>query len=430
MISRYLACFGFVIWAVGLSTLAAEDREPVPDKKAQASAEKALRDLYKKEFSYRSPADRQAFGNKLLQLAAETKDDTATRYILLRESQEIGAQIGDFNLAFRSAEKMTATYDLDDFVLKASILGRVIRGPLKPVDGPKVAELGLVLTEKCVGLDRYDLAAEFATVAGIAATKAGDKELVARCKAKGVDVTATRRKHDEAARAFTRLKGAADDPEANTVGGIFLAFWKGDWEKGLPLLVKGNDEAIEATAKDDLTTPKDLEKQILLGDRWFELARKYPGVPARHLQLRACHWYELAEPNAIGLTKEKIRKRIKEATRDLPGLMELHVTVTVDGTDELKIDAHRARWVHHSFGWPADLALNHVATWEPAKQPELLNAGPTRFLASGVDFAKARVTQLRGRTGVELQKSAEGVTLVFRDDPFGADVYEVVVSFR
>src|SRR5439155_25557043 len=64
--------------------LRADDRKTPPDADAQAKAEAQIKDLFKDDFAKRKPADLQALASKLIQQAADTKNDPAGQFVLLR----------------------------------------------------------------------------------------------------------------------------------------------------------------------------------------------------------------------------------------------------------------------------------------------------------------------------------------------------------
>ena len=77
------------------------------------------------------------------------------------------------------------------------------------------------------------------------------------------------------------------------------------------MLVKGSDEALKEFAAKDLKRPTKGDEQAALADAWYELAGTEGMSAKRHLQLRAAHWYWLADSNVTGLMKTKVEKRMK-----------------------------------------------------------------------------------------------------------------------
>jgi hypothetical protein len=112
------------------------------------------------------------------------------------------------------------------------------------------------------------------------------------------------------------------DPAANLAVGKFHCFIKADWEKGLPMLALGGDLVLKGLAERDLGRPGEAEKQVALGDGWWDCADKQTGLAKAHMRQRAGHWYQQALPSLTGLAKVKVAKRLEgiEAPATGPGL--------------------------------------------------------------------------------------------------------------
>jgi hypothetical protein len=68
------------------------EKTPLPSDADQAQALKLVKDVFKTELSKSSPADRRLLARKMLEQSRETKDDPATKYVLLREGRELANQ--------------------------------------------------------------------------------------------------------------------------------------------------------------------------------------------------------------------------------------------------------------------------------------------------------------------------------------------------
>ena len=102
--------------------------------------------------------------------------------------------------------------------------------------------------------------------------------------------------YQRAKAALEKLASDPDDAEANSVAGLFFAYYKGNWDGGLPLLAKGNDAPAQRAAKADLAAPREPAAQVAAGDGWWTLAQEASGLSKAHLMLRARHWYKSAMP--------------------------------------------------------------------------------------------------------------------------------------
>ena len=97
--------------------------------------------------------------------------------------------------------------------------------------------------------------------------------------------------------------------------GRFLCFIKGDWDAGLPLLAKGDDEKLKELGERELARPGTANDRLGLGDSWWDLAEKLDTIERIEAKARSLHWYQLAAPGLTGLTKARVDKRIAELNK-------------------------------------------------------------------------------------------------------------------
>lgn len=104
---------------------------------------------------------------------------------------------------------------------------------------------------------------------------------------------------DAVKKAQAKLAENGDDPEANLTVGKHL-MEKGDFEKGLPLLVKGSDKALKELAEKDLAGGKTSEEEMAIGDAWAKRSKE-----------RATFWYQKAWGGLRGDPREKVRHKLR-----------------------------------------------------------------------------------------------------------------------
>src|SRR5262249_11506693 len=148
--------------------------------------------------------------------------------------------------------------------------------------------------------------------ASTAAKKTQNVALATRVAARNKEVVALTKAHEALKGASDTLRQQPDEPGANLVLGKFTCFAKGDWKKGLPMLVKGSDENLNTLAEKDLAKPTDGGERVSVGDGWWELAETEV-VKARKAKIRqrAAYWYRLARPSLQGLALTKIDRRLE-----------------------------------------------------------------------------------------------------------------------
>jgi hypothetical protein len=110
--------------------------------------------------------------------------------------------------------------------------------------------------------------------------------------------------------------------------------------------------------------------------------------------------------------------------------VDLEISGTIDGTDQIVISQESAKWVHF-FG---DLTLTHVTlnnfAWQPSTQPVLQNSGDTLFLSNRVNFLTATVVRSSGRDTVVMERFSDHITISFADTPLGPADYSIQIEFR
>lgn len=286
---------------------------PVPDPAAQKSAEKLVREVFKEQYSKTGAADRRALSRTLLEQAKASDNDSATRYVLLREAQALG----DLEVSFQAADVLARYFSVDALALKLAALSG--SEPKSLEESKAAALLALTLVDESMRAGDPDAADKTAQLAFQHARKAKDLPTVNRAQSKIKEVADARSRLDGVKKARQARTVNPDDPAACTTVGQFECIYRGNWEAGLPLLAKGDQAALKAAAAKDLAAPPEPSGQVEAGDAWWELSEKETGMPRESLRSRALFWYGRALPRVTGLTKVKLEARFKELGQQPPG---------------------------------------------------------------------------------------------------------------
>lgn len=110
-------------------------------------------------------------------------------------------------------------------------------------------------------------------------------------------------------KAEVKLEASPDDPAANLVVGRYLVFDRGDWEKGLPHLVKASDKVLAGLAQKDQEGAKTGPERVGLGDEWAKAAAKFPKERTALLD-RANRWYAAAWLDLDDAWRSKLRDKL------------------------------------------------------------------------------------------------------------------------
>ncbi len=292
---------------------------PKPSPAEQRSAETALRARFKTAYADRSLDARRALARTLLVEGSELPLDLPRRFVALREARDIAAAAGDVSTALSAADAMSAWFSVDAASMKSSILATASREAQTPEDSTRIAEALLELAREAAGREAFDDALQAARSAETAAQKAREIALVTRVKdmIAGIGELQAQSRSVQAHKATLEKK--PDDAVANQEVGLFLCLVKGEWEKGLPHLVKAADAPLKALAAKDLEAPQDTPSRISTGDGWWDLAqRQTVSIRKTHALKRAAHWYRRASANLSGLQKLKVERRLEEIRAQMP----------------------------------------------------------------------------------------------------------------
>ncbi len=283
-------------------------RAPEPDEAAQKDRLKLVRDLFKDEYARRTPADQKALARRLLEKGLETKDDAPTRYVLLKESRDLGAAAGDVETCLEACDRLGESFTVDVVAMKSGILSKLAPAARDAESQRLLARGFLAVAVDAVRSDSYAAALAAAGKAEAAAKAAQDVGLLARAQEVKKDLGVLK---DD----YTKIKGLLEKGEAGEpeAVGRYLCFVKDDWDGGLMALMRAKGSPLSALAEMDLGDPKEADKEVAVGDGWWDLAQKEKVAWKKKRQLgRARLWYERALSVATGLTQVRLQKRVAE----------------------------------------------------------------------------------------------------------------------
>ncbi len=307
-----------VPWAVPQPPTA---RAPVPAEAARTRAEALVRKLYASEYqeARAKPEAAQDLAATLLREAKDTKDDPALRFAALGEARDLAAQAGDAETVLEAIEELVRHYAVKGLGMKTAGLATAAARAGGKEAGEKVVEAALGLIDEALYEDDYDAAHKLIEAAESAGLKVKNLALFGRIDRRGLEVEAARKEFDRVRPFAERLAKDPADAEANYHLGRYTCLIRGNWERGAPLLAKGNSGPWKALAGRELARPTDPGQQAQAGDECARLAEVEKGQAKRNLQRRALHWYQLALPKLAGLT----RKRVEAEVRDLAALFHV-----------------------------------------------------------------------------------------------------------
>jgi WD40 repeat protein len=326
-----------------------ETKPAVPDEAALAAAENEVKEVHKAEYAKKKPAEVQALAGRLLKEGLETKDKPAARFVLLREARDLAVRAGDLVLAMQAADEMANHFAVDAVATKTAALERAQRG------AGTAAHLNIIAVAWAVAdgaaeADQYEAAERLAKLAAASAGSVSSPPLLAAAQARAKEATALSKAYEPVPEALRALAGKPDDPGANLAVGKFYALAKGDWDRGLAALARGDDARLKALAEADLSLPGGGGAALALAERYKAQGDAEAGAEKTHILARTCYWYSVAMNGLSGIDRAKAEKRIAELDKALPASrpVVLHARYGayrgwLDVTDRARMLVH-ARW--------------------------------------------------------------------------------------
>jgi hypothetical protein len=290
-----------------------DPRAPVPSAAAQASALKAIKNLYQRDYlTLKTSTERKALADKLLQKAEATRDDPVSRFVLLREARDLYSQSGEVAGAMTTIGHLAEHYAVDALAMKVAVLSAANQIYTQSQNSKFVVTDCLNLLGEAIAVDNFGAAQHLLELAAAAAKRTGQKALIDQVQTGVADVSSARKEVESDQAAQQVLKQNPDDADANLARGKYLCKQKGAWEQGLPLLARGADPILRSLAQKDQAAPPEAGEQAAVGDGWWNWAQKEPVRARVHLLRRAQSWYQRALPGLSGLTRDRLESRLAE----------------------------------------------------------------------------------------------------------------------
>jgi len=287
-------------------------RLAIPASAAQASVRKVMKEVFADQLADRSIPARRKLTTALLAQVEKSKDAPVEQFVLLAAAVDSAIDAVNLPAAFRAADKMSETFDVDGLNIKADAALRVGPKSAVPDTASDNIAAAIELSNDLVRIDDFVTAVRVCTALQPAATTSA--ALRTQLQQRQRELTTAREAADHYARDLAKLAESPDDPAANLAVGRYNCLIKNDWETGLPMLAKSSNPALKATAAQELSRPSTAEEIVRVADAWWEMAGKQTDAATRAgITVHAAALYARAVDQITGLRKVQIEKRIAEA---------------------------------------------------------------------------------------------------------------------
>ncbi|MGB0598750.1 MAG: hypothetical protein ACPGLY_18845 [Rubripirellula sp.] len=301
---------GFVAACASCRTCSAQDEKlPPPSEDQRSEVMKLLQEIYKSEYVAAETSEaKSALATKILDAANETADNAA-RYSMLKLAADIAVRAADSEIVNESIDLMDRFYEIDEPNVRLAAL----IGVAKNIDSqsePAALSAVIGFCRRAIDRNDYVAAEQLLTISEVnfreAASRRELTELASRVKT-------LQRQFESVRDHLQKLLEDPEDPEANLAVGRFRCFGRNDWSVGLKNLARGSDETLREIAQLELAGGNDIDRQILIADRWWQYAENVKGEVAVRAKLHAGSYYKIAVDSLQGLQRAKAATRLREA---------------------------------------------------------------------------------------------------------------------
>lgn len=285
------------------SAPAIDQRLPVPSVGRIADMTKTVAAIYEPRASAaRTPTDRSALAQEMFGASAALQE-AAERYSLMSAALKVAGKGDDVELIHRIAGAMAAEFVVNDLALMAVILPTV-SPPAEGEKWPANADLLVATARRCIDSDRYDDATAVVTAFASLSKRLKDAKASALSAGLRRQIAERKKANDKLVQLAAAIKKGEAKPADFTEAGMLLCFDRADWDRGLPVLAKGDNQALSQLAKHDITTAS-ADKRLEVAAAWAAYGGK-PAGPGRAGSLdRAAAIYIELIPQLQGLAKVK-----------------------------------------------------------------------------------------------------------------------------
>lgn len=290
---------------------AASNAIPSPTDRAHSRA--TLEPIFADKLQGRSPEARKELATALLEQVGSAAGNRADQYVLITAAIEAAEQGQSLELAFRAIDRLESLFDIDGLATKAEAVESVMGAS----DGNAEAESDTPIAQDVAQqlIQENDFADARRVLAAISrhAARTDDSAGAAHCQSMMKALESVELSWQKLQPSIARLRAAPLDPEANFAVGAYCCSVQGQWEQGLPYLMRSSNAAVKdaAAAQQGLEGDTDPTMLAEIADKWWDVAPALPPAYRSSILQHASFLYERAEPNLTGLEQEAAKKRME-----------------------------------------------------------------------------------------------------------------------
>lgn len=276
-------------------------REPIPPLSQLTAARDRLEPIFAPKFrEAKDQSQRIQIAKEMLDAAQTMTADPAGAFALQTAAMEAYAAMGQFEEMMKAVDAQVVRFEVDAVKTNADALVLFSQknnsALAAQVDNREFLRRFVPLAMLALRDDLYDPLLEIIPAAIAVENQQRQRIWIADLNRLKQQLVSARNQFRQLGDAMDQLRREPNDPEANQLVGRYVAFIRGDWQIGLPLLSLGNNERLAAIANLDLATPAtNPSAMVKTADQWWELGESTSNDLFKgSCHQRAAHWYRSA----------------------------------------------------------------------------------------------------------------------------------------
>lgn len=279
-----------------------------------------IKETFADRLKDRSPRARRELATALLDQVASAAGNRSDQYVLITSAIQAAEQGQSLELAFRAVDLLDTRFDVDGLAIKAEAVETVMSAPETSEAADSDAQLAQDVAEQLIRENDFADARRALAAISHHAARTNDSDTLAHCQATTKTLETIESSWRALQSSIDRLKASPQDPEANFAVGAYCCFVQGEWNQGLPYLMRGSNAPVQeaAAAQQSLDSDADAVALAEIAGKWWDAAATLPPAYRPGILQYASSLYERAEPQLTGLDLEAAKKRIAIAQHEAP----------------------------------------------------------------------------------------------------------------
>lgn len=262
----------------------------------------------------KSNSQKSELAEKLLAQAVESQDDPAEEYALARRGAELAAAAKDPAGVMDCLRFLAHRFDSQFGELAIESLEKATPTSVAIGQNVKFVTACAEAVETVLSNDEFEAARRLITLAQDRLSATKEKRMEQRISTLKAEIERQEQDWKDYLTAQQTLEKSPQDPQANSVVGKYLCWYRADWKGGISALAVGRDQGLRELAQREAKAELEASDHVALGDQWWDLADKATTIARRNLVEHAATHYREALPGLKGLTHDKVEKRLAELT--------------------------------------------------------------------------------------------------------------------